>query len=226
MIFTIDFIRDTFERFNRLLFQSSLPAPRFALSRSRQNFGMLRLKSIRTITGKTKKSDYTLACSVMYELTREEAEDVVIHEMIHYYIELNGLHDTSTHGQLFRAMMDMINAVYHRHITITAPDKPLTAEAKAPSGRLHFVFLADIEGMGMGYAAVASTRVLYMARRLHLIPRIRSWRLFASYSPALDNVPHVRSFKFYDAPPELLREIENKGEELGLQGDRIVVLKR
>jgi hypothetical protein len=36
----------------------------------------------------------------------------------------------------------------------------------------------------------------------------------------------VRSFKFYDAPPELVREIENKGEELGLQGDRIVPKKR
>ena len=39
--------------------------------------------------------------------------------MIHYYIGVNQLKDTSAHGQIFRQIMDAINVKYGRHLTIS-----------------------------------------------------------------------------------------------------------
>lgn len=208
------------------MFSSSLPAPQFALSRSRHLLGALRVLKKRGPLGKETAVRYTLACSVMFELTREEAEDVVIHEMIHYYIELNGLRDTSTHGRLFRSMMERINREYGRHVTISSERKALSPVAMSPPRRLCVVFLADVVGIGMCYTVPASTRVFFVARQLVHNPRVRRWRMFASYSPALAGARRVRTATFFDASPELIREVEAEGTELVMTGDRIVPKKR
>ena len=46
-------------------------------------------------------------------------EDIIIHEMIHYYIGYNKIVDTSAHGRVFRQMMNTINERYGRHIRIS-----------------------------------------------------------------------------------------------------------
>lgn len=62
---------------------------------------------------------YHLTLSSRYDLSETELEDIVIHEMIHFYISHAGLHDSSSHGQIFRRMMNEINRRFNRHITVS-----------------------------------------------------------------------------------------------------------
>ena len=46
-------------------------------------------------SGRTMYYDYCISVSSYYQLTLEEIDDVLIHEMIHYTIAYTGLKDTS-----------------------------------------------------------------------------------------------------------------------------------
>ena len=62
--------------------------------------------------GRTKFYDFSISVSNYYKLTTEQIDDVLIHEMIHYSIAYTGLKDTSSHGIVFRGMMDKINRTF------------------------------------------------------------------------------------------------------------------
>ena len=76
-------------------------------------------------SGRTTYYDYCISVSSYYQLTLEEIDDVLIHEMIHYSIAYTGLKDTSSHGIVFRGMMDKINRTFGRHITISVRTRNL-----------------------------------------------------------------------------------------------------
>lgn len=60
-----------------------------------------------------------LRINTRFDLPEDLLQDTILHEMIHYYIAVNHLRDTSTHGQLFRREMKRINEQGNRHITIS-----------------------------------------------------------------------------------------------------------
>lgn len=86
------------------------------------------------LMGKVVNYDFVLRINTRFDLPQEIVEDTIIHEMIHYYIASNQLKDTSAHGQLFRTMMNGINARFGRHIAIS--HKPTeTQKQQAREGR-------------------------------------------------------------------------------------------
>ena len=64
-------------------------------------------------------TDFILRINTRADLPEELVEDTILHEMIHYFIAVNQLHDTRTHGQIFRREMKRINEMGGRHISIS-----------------------------------------------------------------------------------------------------------
>ena len=104
---TIERLRSIFAALNDTFFSSTLPEPRFLLTRSRTILGQFRCTH--TLFPKGTK-DHTIKVSTYYEMSEEQLRDIVAHEMIHYHIALNGLKDTSPHGRIFRREMARLNA--------------------------------------------------------------------------------------------------------------------
>lgn len=121
---TIEYIKTKFGEFNHLIFDDKLPLLPIQLSNAKSYLGMLVYKKRRKLFGKVEKYDFRLRISTRMDLPESEVEDTIIHEMIHYYIDYNGIKDTSAHGQVFRQMMSDINARFGRHITITHKSTP------------------------------------------------------------------------------------------------------
>lgn len=121
---TIEYIKTKFGEFNHLIFDDKLPLLPIQLSNAKSYLGMLVYKKRRKLFGKVEKYDFRLRISTRMDLPESEVEDTIIHEMIHYYIDYNGIKDTSAHGQIFRQMMNDINARFGRHITITHKSTP------------------------------------------------------------------------------------------------------
>lgn len=116
---TIPYVEKRFEEFNQQMFDGKLPRLPIELSDAKTFLGLCVYKKKRTLWGKTMCYDFKLRINTRIDLAEAEVEDIIIHEMIHYYIGLNGIKDTSTHGQVFRLMMNRINEQFSRHIRIS-----------------------------------------------------------------------------------------------------------
>ena len=110
MIATIDYIERKFNEFNHMIFEDRLKPLPFKLSCARTFLGQLRYRRKRGFWGKCKYDNFQLVISGRRDMAESLLEDTIIHEMIHYYILSNQLTDTSSHGKLFRQMMNDINA--------------------------------------------------------------------------------------------------------------------
>ena len=116
---TIPYVEKRFEEFNRLMFDGRLPKLPVELSDAKTFLGVCVYKKRRTLLGKTVCYDFKLRINTRIDLAEEEVEDIIIHEMIHYYILVNKIKDTSAHGRVFRQMMNGINERFGRHIRIS-----------------------------------------------------------------------------------------------------------
>ena len=117
---TVSYIQSRFDEFNARFFAGALPPVPIKLSHAKSFLGKLTfVKHRKWLFGDWTYSNFVLRINARIDLPEELIEDTILHEMIHYYIAVNQLRDTSTHGKLFRREMTRINAEGNRHITIS-----------------------------------------------------------------------------------------------------------
>ncbi|MDE6257314.1 MAG: SprT-like domain-containing protein [Muribaculaceae bacterium] len=121
---TIKYVENKFDEFNRQMFGGRLPKLPVRMSDAVTFLGMCVAK-VRTLPdGRKEHFDFELRVSLRHDIPERDLEDVIIHEMIHYFIMYNELTDSSPHGELFKAMMHSINRTYGRNITISRRSTP------------------------------------------------------------------------------------------------------
>lgn len=122
MIVTIEWMEEWFKRFDHDYFGGKLPVPELGLTRAKTRLGQLSFKRA-SRWGRTKLYDFKLSMSTYYDMTDKQAKSVLLHEMIHYIIGYTGLKDTSSHGIVFRGMMDNLNRKYGWDIRVMTSTK-------------------------------------------------------------------------------------------------------
>ena len=190
---TVDYLRQAFEHYNDLIFDGKLPVPKLKWSRAKTRLGQMAYKR-KMSWGRTKFYDFSISVSNYYKLTTEQIDDVLIHEMIHYSIAYTGLKDTSSHGIVFRGMMDKINRTFGRHITISVRTRNLQPRtAQQPKDYLILAlemkdgkyFLSSVNPSAAGKLAISLARTREIAHYawyqsqdeyFHSMPRVRSLR--------------------------------------------------
>ena len=187
----LQFLKDNFDRFNKEYFEGKLPRPKFAIGKARMVLGSLNYKRKITIFG-TKRYDYTIRLSSYYDQDEQGYLNVLLHEMIHYYIDYNRISDTSVHGIVFRKMMNQLNRNYGWKITVSTKIINMTeAVRKEPVSRL---VLAAISQTDDYYLSVVSP---YYARKVdtafHLATNIKSYTWFIAKDEYFSNFRMVRS---------------------------------
>lgn len=103
MVITIDFIKNSFLKYNQKYFNNELLTPAFAINRRKSILGSMSWET--NYFGET----FTIAISKYYDRSAKEFDNTIIHEMIHLYIRQNKLKDTSSHGKLFKSIAKRIN---------------------------------------------------------------------------------------------------------------------
>lgn len=135
-------LEQLFDRCNRKYFDGALPRPVLKVSRARTRLGQMacrRVPGARFSPWSSRKprfSDFSISISGCYDLTDDELEDVMVHEMIHYSIAYSGLVDTAPHGTLFRTMMADFNERFGRHIAVTSHKRRPAATVQPSRPRL------------------------------------------------------------------------------------------
>ena len=120
----LEYIQKAFDRYNALCFRGELPAIRLELSRARTYLGRYEEKRPqvrflgRRFSLPSAEPQRLIRISTAFDLTPEQQDDVIIHEMIHYYLAWKGLTDRVPHGPHFRQLMEAINSRFGRHIVV------------------------------------------------------------------------------------------------------------
>ncbi|MDE6295623.1 MAG: SprT-like domain-containing protein, partial [Muribaculaceae bacterium] len=112
------FVKERVSHFNKLIFGGELPEIRIMISTSGSTLGTF---SHPRIKGRPTISDISrcvLRISNRYDLSETEIEDTIIHELIHYYIWLSGIHNETPHGESFMRLMKNINKKFGRNISV------------------------------------------------------------------------------------------------------------
>lgn len=144
MNITVSYIKQKFEEFNQQMFAGKLPMLPICLSDAKNFLGVCTYKKRKTKDGKIERYDFTLRVNTRIDLSEQEVEDTIIHEMIHYYIGVNQLEDTSAHGQVFQQIMNAINQKYGRHLTISHKGTK-EQNKQAVDTRQHYHVIAVVE---------------------------------------------------------------------------------
>lgn len=181
MIPTKEYIERKFTEYNDLMFQGKLPPIPIELSNAKTFIGMCVCKKRRTLFGRIKQYDFRLRINARIDLSEQELDDTIIHEMIHYYIGVNNIKDTSSHGTVFRDIMQRINTTYGRHITISHKSTKEQREQlydKRP--RWHVVAIIHLRDGRTGIKVLPriKTRIAYYYNNVSASPKVNAIELF------------------------------------------------
>lgn len=113
MTVTQPILCDRFNRFNELIFGGRLPRIQLRVSSAATRAGSFSHRTLRSRSGTEHRR--TISISSAFDLSPDALDDVIIHEMIHYWIDLYGPRE-APHGPAFRAMMEEINRIHGRNI--------------------------------------------------------------------------------------------------------------
>lgn len=101
------------------MFAGQLPKLPIELSDAKSFLGVCVYRKRKTEEGKIECYDFKLRINTRVDLPEAEVEDIIIHEMIHYFIRFNNIEDSSSHGQVFKHIMNTINEKFGRNLTIS-----------------------------------------------------------------------------------------------------------
>ena len=190
---TIDYLRQAFEHYNNLIFDGKLPVPKLKWSRAKTRLGQMACKR-KMSWWRTKYYDFTISISNYYKLTKEQIDDVLIHEMIHYSIAYTGLKDTSSHGIVFRGMMDKINRTFNRHITISVRTRNLQPRT-LQQHKDHLILALETKDGKYFLSSVNPSAAGKLAISLARAREIAHYAWYQSQDEYFCSMPRVRSLR-------------------------------
>lgn len=206
-------LREWFDYFNHLCFQDGLPVPQLKLSKSRTRLGTMTCRRIRRHIIMTKRT-YTLRISTYYESTERELQDVLLHEMIHYFISFNNLHDTSPHGKLFIKMMNEINRTHRRNITVSSHSANKKVAATISKQLPRLVLAMEMNGKECYLTVVNQRYANDIKSKLKIVKDLTSHSWFVSADPFFHDFPTVRSLRARKVSRETLEQKVAEGQKI------------
>ena len=222
---TIEYIQAKFDYYNTLCFKGSLPAVPLLTSNARTFLGILRYKRERVPLKGWHYSDFELVISTRLDLPEEVVIDTILHEMIHYYILSNQIQDTSAHGKVFREMMQTINQLYDRHITIS--HRLSTSESESDQhSRQHLVAVVLLKDGRTGVCVAAHTRLFYLWEKLPKMSQVAQVRWYVTRNPFFNRYRRSQTAKIYLIDNETLQTNLIEALPLVREGDTIRTVRK
>lgn len=190
---TTELLECWFGELNRKYFGGELPLPRLEVGNSRTLLGTMRCRTRRKGLLSWKK-DYSIRISNYYDVSEDEFRNVLLHEMIHYYIAVKGLKDTSPHGTIFRRIMDSVNASGW-HVSVRERRRMPIAEHNMRRSKPHIVLSMTTNKGETLLTVVSNTAIMSLERQLRRLPTVERWEWRSSTDATFNSWPRVRTLR-------------------------------
>lgn len=221
---TKEYVERKFGEFNQLMFGGRLPKIPVELSDAKTFMGQCVYRRRRRRNGTVEKYDFRLRINTRFDLPEQEIEDIIIHEMIHYFIGVFQLHDTSAHGQLFRQMMNQINEKYHRHVSISFKGtKRQNEQAVDKRPRWHVVARVELSDgrIAMKVLPRVVQSILRFYNTLMASKEVKSVDLFMSNDVFFNRYPNSSAPRVHFIDDKELQQHLKGAERMGCDGRTI-----
>ena len=225
MKITVEEVRRMFGEFNALIFGGRLPEVPVEISAAKGALGKCVYRANMTPDGRRRFSDFKNRISAAVEMDRALLEDVVIHEMIHYFILIHNLEDTSPHGEIFKALMRSINASYGRHIAISHRSMPGEQARAADSRRkLHVVAAIYFRSGECGVKVLprVAERIAGFYNAITRAAAVGKVELYISDEPFFNRFPVSAALRIQKVDEDVLRANLAGARPLTVRGGRLV----
>jgi hypothetical protein len=116
MEITIEILQRKFEEYNGVYFDYALPWPEFGLLKSYMTCGYF---SCKKLVGKRRMRGQRIEVTCYFDWDEEELKNVILHEMIHYYLGYKHIDNSLSHGEEFMKMANEFNEKYNLKISVT-----------------------------------------------------------------------------------------------------------
>lgn len=211
MIATQQYVKQSFDKYNSLIFNGELPTVEIRLSRGERFLGKMEYRRIYGPFGRLRRcEDFVMRITSVKDLEPDALDDVIIHEMIHYFIAWKGIRDTSAHGKVFRQMMAEINSRFKRHITISVKNSNGACSNCKPH-RERIICISKLQDGQLGVTVCSKTRVQQIKRLLPRYYHILGMSWYASSEQYFSRFPRSNTPKIYKADQaELLKALESE----------------
>ncbi len=227
MDITLEYIRQKFDEFNRTYFGGKLKPLPLRLTNARTFLGQVHCRRKRQLDGSWRYDDFEFVISRHLNTVGEEAEreDVILHEMIHYYILLHQMQDSSPHGKIFKRIMNEINQRFHRHISVR---HKATEEEHARDTQLrrHLICITRFADGTQGITVAAQSRVFRLWDELKRLPDIAEQTWYSSNDPFFNRYPRSLIAKAYLISAEDVETHIASAHRLVKNGRAINVVRR
>lgn len=215
---TLQQVKEKFDFYNKLCFDGKLPTPPIKLNMRYEEMGVTKAHAVYHEDGSITYENLSIEISVRRDLPEIEYIDTLVHEMIHYYIFVNNLQDTSTHGKIFRAKMKEITDKYGIRITIAFdPKEEELIETK--SDRYRYICVLDFDDERLGVAVVARGKIFEFWKLFPQLNHIREVKWYASNRAIFELFPTTVSPSYTNIDADKLQhyltgavELENTGK--------------
>ena len=202
-----------------MIFNKALPMPPIRLSTAFGRRGLTTFKRQVMPDGSSRDYDWVITISIRSDMPESFFDDVLVHEMIHYYISYNGLTDDGPHGTLFSRMMDSINTEYSLHIEKEGDVSEDMLLQEKP--RQRFVCTIELKDGSFGFLVAANNKLFELWDILAQpgVPEKITW--YASFHPFWSHCPIAVSPRFLPISVEDLDHYLKGSAVLEKDGNRI-----
>lgn len=168
-----ELLKAWFTELNDMFFGGELPVPQLKTGNSRTVLGTMSCRTTRHHL-LWQRTEYTIRISNYYERSEDEFRNVLLHEMIHYYIAVKRLKDTSSHGRIFRGIMAQVNAKGW-HVSVRERGRMTVAERNQKVRKVFLILsLMTDDGQRM-FSVVNRNYIGKIEYQLQHTPVIKSW---------------------------------------------------
>lgn len=192
----LKFVKERFDLFNRIMFDSALPEVPLRISTSGRSLGTFRYPRIAPPLKYRGRGECKISISDRYDLAPEVIEDTVIHEMIHYWIWMTQEKISEPHGKLFISKMKRINEKFGRNVTVRHHSDGTTLNSDSLR-KLHYICISKWNDGKLGLTVVARTRIFEINSVFLSDSRIKGLEWYVSYDPWFNRFPSARTPKIW-----------------------------
>lgn len=204
-----------------MLFDGRLLPIRVELSKATRFVGLCQYRKRRTIFGGMEHYDFRLRISTRFDLPERELEDIIIHEMIHYCIALENIPDTSSHGKVFRRLMNNINAKFGRNVTVSHRSTPEQRDRLYEGkGRYHVIAVVKFTDGRTGFKVLPriGERILNYYHKVGRADGVHSVALYMSNNAFFERYPNSSTLTVHYIDREILETYLHDGNVIKCDG--------
>lgn len=227
---TIDYIKHKFEEFNHRFFGGRLPELSFELSDASGFLGLFTCDFRNMPDGTKETTSYKLRINTRIDMQQDALDDVIIHEMIHYFIAYHNLIDTAPHGNIFRCLIESININHGRHIEVSHRNSTPEEQEQAVSKKPTWHVIAEVEFSNGTYGVKVLPRVvpkvLKFVETVKKALDVKDVKLFIHNNPFFNRFPTSTALSCQPIEHEIFLTNIKGAKKLIINGDQLIPVKQ